>query len=296
MATHVDALGKRQRSFKRKLLYAAIPTIVALLVVEGLFRLYVAVHDKNAIQRRFEELSRRPAYASKPWFSRDFIASLRAEGTGFYTPSGTRLVFPVDYADQHFTIKDGTRGTKGFDRRALLPGHRQRRLFLFGGSTTYCEEVPDAFTYASQLQEKLAASPATRDIEVVNCGIPAVVSLEEVQRLEYEIGRNNIPDYCIFFNGINDANQGVVNGHPGHTIRETAETYRDQGLLSTLRQIARVSVAARTIRQSIMGSQRKNEPVPRSSARCASWRWRSPTSTSGTCVAPRKSAIGTASG
>jgi lysophospholipase L1-like esterase len=258
-----DTKGKRQRSLQRRLCYAAIPTILAFLIIEGLFRVYVLVQDNFAIQKRYEEMSHRPAYASKPWFTHEFVASLTASCPGLYTPRGTRLVLRMDYKDRLFSVRDGFRGTVGFDPRGIPPGRRPRKLFVFGGSTTYCEEVPDEFTWASQLQRRLAAIAETRDIEVVNCGIPAAVSIEELERLEYEIGRNNIPDFCIFLDGLNDANQGVVNGNPGSTVREVMRDYSNAGLIGALRRIARLSVSARTIYQSIVSSQRQNEPPPR---------------------------------
>jgi hypothetical protein len=86
------------------------------------------------------------------------------------------------------------------------------------------------------------------------------MTLEEVIRLEYEIGRNNRPDFCIFLNGINDAVQGVFNGDPGNTIYQAEQSYTSTGILSTVKQAARVSVAAQTIYHSILTAQRKNDP------------------------------------
>jgi hypothetical protein len=126
--------------------------------------------------------------------------------------------------------------------------------------------VPDEYTWASQLQQQLAAIPEARDIEVVNCGIPAAVSIEEVERLEYEISRNNIPDFCVFLNGINDANQGVVNGNPGSTVHQALQGYSKRGLMGVLMKIARLSVAARTIRDWVVAAQRQNVPAPRPEA------------------------------
>jgi lysophospholipase L1-like esterase len=255
--------GQRTRSLHRKLVYAGIPTILALLMTEGLFRVHATMRDAGAGRRKYQELARSRAYTLKPWFTREFADSAAAMEAGVFTPAGTQLVLPQDYSDRFFTIRDGFRRTVGFDPGSLVPGQRPRRLFVFGGSTTYCQEVPDEFTWPSQLQKRLAEIPGTRDVEVVNCGIMAAVSLEEVQRLEYEISRNNIPDLCIIFDGINDANQGVVNGNPGHTVRETALAYGSQGVLGMLRRIAGLSVAARTICGSIVSSQRKNETATR---------------------------------
>jgi lysophospholipase L1-like esterase len=117
------------------------------------------------------------------------------------------------------------------------------------------------------LQKELAAIPETRDIEVVNWGVGAAVSLQEVERLEYEIKRNNVPDFCVFFNGINDTLQGVFNGQPGGTMMQAEQEYLATGLFVTLKRLARLSVAARTIYHSIVSSQRQNDPAPRTEAR-----------------------------
>jgi len=250
------------------LFYSAIPTILAFFIIEGLFRLYFLVREDGAVELTYQRLSKFPGYKSKPWFSREFAAGFRAQPFGFYTPSGTSLVLPIDHKTQFYTMKDGIRATVGFDPRGLPPGRRPRKLFVLGGSTAYCGEVADDSTFASHLQERLAAIPETRDIEVVNCGIPGAVSLDEVNRIEYEIGRNNMPDICVFVNGINEGNQGVVNGDPGGTMRDAQRNYTKTGLLITLKSIARLSVAAETIYHSVLSSQRRNDPAhTRSEAR-----------------------------
>ena len=154
----------------------------------------------------------------------------------------------------------------GFDPTGLPAGRRPRKLFLLGGSTTYCMQVPDDLTYASQLQQRLAAIPETRDIEVVNVGVGSAVTLQEVERLEYEIRRNNVPDFCVFFDGMNDSAQGVFNVDPGGTMAETARIYNNAVLFTTLRRMARMSVAARAIYHSIVSTHGENEPAPQPEA------------------------------
>jgi hypothetical protein len=252
MTARIETRGKRRRSLKRKLAYAAIPTILAFLLIEGLFRIHALVQEGVANRREYERLGHHPAYQSQRW---------AAPGWKGWNPPGTHLVVPKDTTDPFFTIRDGIRRTVGFDAGTLPPGRRPRKLFVLGGSTTFCEEVPDDLTWASQLQEQLAAIPETRDIEVVNCGISEAVSLQEVERLEYEIGRDNIPDFCVFLDGLNDAFQGVLNGQPGATMRDAARTYYNAVPMLTLRQIAQVSVAARTIYYWVRSSQLSNDPA-----------------------------------
>jgi lysophospholipase L1-like esterase len=259
--TRVETMGKRKRSLTRTLFYAALPTILVFLIIEGLFRLYFLVQADALLKAEYEYQLHHPAYASKPWFSRAFVAAALLQPPDCYTPVGTHLRVPLDYKDPFFTIRDGIRATVGLDSEGLPSGRRPRKLLLLGGSTTFCAEVPDDLTYASQLQQRLAAIPETRDIEVVNCGITAAVSLQEVERLEYEIGRDNIPDFCVFLDGINDAIQGLVNGDPGGTMYGAYRNHTDTVLFRTLKRIARVSVAAQTIRRSVLSSQSRNDPT-----------------------------------
>jgi hypothetical protein len=138
--------GKRKRSLQRQLAYAAIPTILAFFIIEGLFRLYSVAHNANEVRQEYERLSRDPAFMSKPWFSRQFVAALLAQPPGHYSPRGTHLVLPNDTEDGFYSIREGTRATVGFDRRGPVQGRRSRKLAAVGGSTTYCMEVPDQFT------------------------------------------------------------------------------------------------------------------------------------------------------
>lgn len=267
MATTVKNRDKRQRSLTRKIVYAAIPTILAFLLIEGAFRLYYMMRGEAALRNLYERWSHNPAFTSKPWFSREFAAAALNQPPDGYTPPGTCIKIPADYKDRFFTVQNGSRATVGFDRAGLPPGRRPRKLFVFGGSTTYCAEVPDDFTWASELQKLLAAIPETKDIEVVNCGNNGAVALQEVERLEYEIRRNNIPDFAVFFDGDNEVFQGVVFGEPGGTQYGTYQKHVNRSLF-VLKRVAGISVAAQTIYHSILDSQRHNDlPHTRSDAK-----------------------------
>jgi lysophospholipase L1-like esterase len=257
--TAVINTEKRQRSLRRKILYAAVPTVLAFLAIEGAFRLYFLMRGEAALAKLYERWSHNPAFTSKAWFSREFAAASLNQPPEGSTPVGTCIKVPGDYKDRFFTVKNGSRVTVGFDRAALPPGRRPRTLFVFGGSTTYCAEVPDEFTWASELQKLLSAIPETKDIEVINCGNNGAVALQEVERLEYEIGRNNVPDFVVFFDGDNEVFQGVVFGEPGGTQYGTYQKHTSASLFVILRRIAGISVAAQTIYHSILDSQRHND-------------------------------------
>src|SRR5205807_1168562 len=87
-----------------------------------------------------------PAYTSKPWFTEEFLTvSFRQPGRWFTEPDAA-LVFPQDCANRYFHVARGVRRTVGYP---WAPGDPiPHKLFLLGGSTTYCSEVPDNLTWA----------------------------------------------------------------------------------------------------------------------------------------------------
>ncbi|MCX7933802.1 MAG: SGNH/GDSL hydrolase family protein [Planctomycetota bacterium] len=180
-----------------------------------------------ALHPQFAPRLSNPAYLRHAWFSRDFLVSSFRQPGGWLTPRGTRLVLPQNYQDAFFTVTGGCRETPGFMwDSAALP----RAIFCLGGSTTYCSEVPDAFTWPAQLQAMLRENANTRDCRVINLGASSVHSGQEVERLRFEIERGRRPFLCIFLNGINDIMQGVFYNNPGGVIFES-EKQLAEGIL-----------------------------------------------------------------
>jgi len=89
----------------------------------------------------------------------------------------------------------------------------KNRVFIFGGSTIDCLEVPDDYTIASRLQNLFNSSATTnlpeinlREFEVINCGVAGATvraNFEHFQHLNFGAG-----DICIFYFGINETNFG----------------------------------------------------------------------------------------
>ncbi len=57
-----------------------------------------------------------------------------------------------------------------------------------------------------------------------------------MERLEYELSRNNRPACCIFLNGVNDVYQGVLYNNPSGFLYGTAVAYKKDNLFSKLRE------------------------------------------------------------
>ena len=87
------------------------------------------------------------------------------------------------------------------------PVYFSGRVLIFGGSTTFCAEVPDNMTSASILQRGLNARGAKRRVE--NFGKSAATSTDRVAALE---GVNDLStgDIVIFYIGINEAGVGFT--------------------------------------------------------------------------------------
>jgi lysophospholipase L1-like esterase len=201
----------------KKLLFALVPVLLLAILLEGASRLIVCwrpncwPHADRLINS---------AYTSKPWFSEEFLRSSFAQPGGWFRPEGTRLVFPNDYRDRYFTVVRGVRRTTGFQRNYSVPFGG--RIFIFGGSTTYCSEVPDELTWPSQLQAFVNNALPEAQFEVQNFGVTSVNSYQELERLRLELSRTPRPAVCIFYDGINDVNQGVLCSNPSGTLFETA--------------------------------------------------------------------------
>jgi hypothetical protein len=81
------------------------------------------------------------------------------------------------------------------------PADYARTIYMFGGSTLYSTEVPDAYTIPSYLQ-RLIVDSFGDTFQVVNLGVPGYntfVQLERLQDVELEDG-----DIVVFYDGTNN--------------------------------------------------------------------------------------------
>jgi lysophospholipase L1-like esterase len=127
-----------------------------------------------------------------------------------------------------FLNTDGPRRTTG--GRSPRRPDRRRVVWMFGGSTTRCDDSADDQTIASQLAVALDARFPGLDIEVRNYGESSFNSLLEVKYLQKVLIENPAPpDLILFYDGFNDASYLLQYGNPGahHGYR------RIEGLISS---------------------------------------------------------------
>lgn len=193
---------------------------VTLVAAEGAARLvYSSLGAPHWTHRDFRMM--RPApYADAAYFSEQFIRESFEQPGGHTIVPGTRIVLPNAFAGRWFNVVESKRVTIG------APREFGGRVLVFGGSTIYCSEVPDAFTLPSALQARLEAAARGR-FAVENYGVTSVNSRQQLERLRtVDVGPG---DVVVFYDGVNDIFNAVLFGRPdGWIIGE------NQNVLATL--------------------------------------------------------------
>lgn len=88
-----------------------------------------------------------------------------------------------------------------------------KKVFCFGGSTMWGSGNRDEFTIPSLLSKKL--NQAQPRFEVTNYGQPAYSLTQEVVYLTLLIKQGKIPDFVIFYDGVNEITSTYMSGEPG---------------------------------------------------------------------------------
>ena len=103
----------------------------------------------------------------------------------------------ITFAGTNYSMVDGIRSTTDARNSSDQPN-----LFLFGGSTVLCEEVPDRLTNASILQRML--NLLQESVQVFNYGASGATSIDRVQML-LQNTKITKGDVVVFYFGDNDS-------------------------------------------------------------------------------------------
>jgi hypothetical protein len=179
-----------------------------LLILEVCSKVYLQFIPQTHYDFR---KSHPPPYRNASYFSQKFIEESFIQPGGWHYPEGTRLVIPHDYSGTYFNVRNGIRVTQN------QPERYDNAIYLFGGSTIYCSEVPDEYTVASQLQ--MLSRNLFQDRYIVhNYGTTAATVAQQLERLRtisLDPG-----DIVVFYDGINDIVQSIFYASPGETMVE----------------------------------------------------------------------------
>ena len=103
----------------------------------------------------------------------------------------------ISIQSPNFSISSGVRNTTD-----TLYSAKSNKVFLFGGSTVFCDEMPDRFTLASFLQRVI--NKVSLDTAVVNCGWPGASIIDRTKMLKESV-RLQSGDTTVFYIGDNDS-------------------------------------------------------------------------------------------
>jgi hypothetical protein len=109
---------------------------------------------------------------------------------------------------------------RSWNRRSDDPksGQRPLQIFMFGGSTMWGFGARDDYTIPSLVAKSLDSATPYRT-EVVNFGLPAFVSMQEVLLLLEQLRMPHTPDLVVFYDGT-DVFSSYENGVAGVTMDE----------------------------------------------------------------------------
>lgn len=167
----------RFRAFLTNTLLVIASLILVLMVAELGTRTYLLLFPALNFQSHIEFRKSRPL----PYKDSNYdVAAFTKESyslPGWVTPPNSRLVIPLDFHGHYVSIDHGIRKTTD------QPQKFSNVIYLFGGSTVFCNEVPDQYTIASFVQQLVNESSPER-YKVENYGATTVVSGQELERLK----------------------------------------------------------------------------------------------------------------
>jgi lysophospholipase L1-like esterase len=196
--------------------------LVIILAVTAVLYVAVDLTFGYVVSRpRFEDWKNKepvPGYQGQSYATADFRKEASGEPGEWRQIYGTRLVTPPEFHGRYFNV-DRLPPTDNLYRRTANPPTASPNpavVLLLGGSTVYGPAVPDDLTLASLLSARLNELDPARGYRVINAGVFAADSLQDRERLAYELSRGLKPDIVIAYGGGMDIADGVYQGDPGH--------------------------------------------------------------------------------
>ena len=160
-----------------------------------IFALMFLVIDTLLVPRIYG-VGRIAAYAQSDYWSEEFVkeSTTVTDGEIIRQTSVGDASIMTDFDGRFINVEGGIRRTEP------VPVNTTRRIVVFGGSTTFCAEVPDSLTWPSQLAQRVLE----RETQVINAGLSGA---EFANRVEALAGLNltRSGDVAIFYVGVNDA-------------------------------------------------------------------------------------------
>jgi len=198
---------------KFNLVFKLLVPVFSVLLLLGIIELGARIYLNFSSELKYDNhldfrKSIPPPYTNSKYDVNEFLDATFGKIT-WYTPDNTLLVIPNDFENSYIKVKDGIRST------SFQPEVYLHTIYVLGGSTVFCAEVPDDYTMPSYLQ-KLINEKYKNKYRVVNLGASSVNITQEVERLKSISFQQN--DIVIMFDGANDVLQSLYNDDPSGYI------------------------------------------------------------------------------
>lgn len=213
--------GKIEKHYK-KIIYYLRTTVIIILVSYVLFFAVDALYGYiNPIMPWESELeiTAKAAYETEPFYSEEFLLEKYAamKPGEWKTPEGTRLILKEEFFGKYINAEPADFGSKNVVRRTINKYSYYDKdvikVLMLGGSTMYCNDVPDDLTISSQLSEILNSSGKNKYF-VINAGVDSANTSQELERLEFELKAGLRPDIVIGYHAYNDIVNGIYFNEP----------------------------------------------------------------------------------
>jgi lysophospholipase L1-like esterase len=179
--------------------------VLTLFVVEiGAWLWVTHLRPQHLAQWEFRA-TQPPPYQTADYFGSVFLEEAEASVSGRITT----IAELNDFRGRYFNVKSGFRVTTD------APFDPARRVLMFGGSTLFGQEVPDAYTIASHLQRMLNATGVRWQVR--NFGLPGMNAAQQTLILK-RVGLH-ANDIVIFYHGVNDVYYLVFGGYERGWVR-----------------------------------------------------------------------------
>lgn len=184
--------------------------LIALVVVEFATRLFDSISPP--MPRSWKEISL-SSPPPPPYRNADFdVKQLTFERNNVNWKADDKYGYQAsDTKGSYINIVDGIRVTTG------SPSNPKNRVWVFGGSTIMCQEVPDRYTVPSQIQ-KILNEKYPETYQVINLGATSLTTKHQFWRLFNSTKELKKGDIVIFYDGDNDIIQSLYYKNPTGTM------------------------------------------------------------------------------
>lgn len=189
-----------------------VSSLILLGILEGFSRVIAPNKEKLAYQRMTGTEQRKtipaPLQGSDydvPWFMDNFdLLDIKITPN----PSYEKALNMECATNPYLTIKNNRRYTTNTPKIDSLDSIHTK-LYIFGGSTIFCREVPDSLTIPSYIQRFISKKYPT--MEVINCGLQGISTPTQWANLNVIKDSLKKDDIVIFYDGVNNSFSTISN-------------------------------------------------------------------------------------